>query len=494
MIYEDGLITDGDPSVESVAAALGERFSVGSAIATTEEWVYYDTFDALLRENGRTLVWPGDVPFDPARVDHGTRAAIGVRALLPQARVRARTETVALLDELQKTVARVGLARVTVIGSDGERKQLPQRLWVTGVRGYDAELETARQLLDLHLEVRRPEVSLHDEAVSAAGGDPAGFSSKPAVALEPDDRADLATARVMIALLSAIDANLPGTLSDTDTEFLHDYRVSIRRTRAILREFHKVFPPADWQHFRGELKWLQGVTSITRDLDVYVLGFEELRALVPETLRDDLEPLREALEHRRQEARRTMVRELRSERARALHMDWAGFLEGLENRALDDRPDADHSIDSVSARRIRKLHRRMVGMGEAILAAGGGAQAVPAADYHELRKKGKELRYLLEFFGLALHDPAVVKPMIRALKGLQDVLGRHQDREVQVQTLRQIGAEVGALPGGHEALMAIGVLIERLERDAAAARAEFAARFGEFASSEQRELVKDTFR
>jgi hypothetical protein len=41
--------------------------------------------------------------------------------------------------------------------------------------------------------------------------------------------------------------------------------------------------------------------------------------------------------------------------------------------------------------------------------------------------------------------------------------------------------------------MAMGVLIERLERDAAAARGEFADSFAEFASAEQRRLVKDTF-
>ena len=419
---------------------------------------------------------------------------IGVRALLPQARIQSVTDTVPLLDELDKTIVRVDVA-LPVVVVDGVRKPLAPRLFVRGVRGYDEEWRIAYDLLVASLPLRRAERTLHDEAVSAAGGDPAGVNSKPAVALEPGDRADLAAARVLAALLAVTDANLPGTLSDIDTEFLHDYRVSIRRTRAILREFHGVFPPAEWQHFRAELKWLQGVTSDTRDLDVYVLGFEELRALVPEALRDDLQPLRGVLEHRRLQARREMVGELRGERARTLRADWAGFLEGLGNRALDDRPDAGRPIDSVSARRIRKLHRRMVKMGEAIGAAGGGQlESAPAEAYHELRKKGKELRYLLEFFGLAVHDPAVVRPMIRALKGLQEVLGRHQDREVQIQTLRRLGPEVAALPDGHGALMAMGVLIERLERDAAAARGEFADSFAEFASAEQRSLVKGTFR
>ena len=45
----------------------------------------------------------------------------------------------------------------------------------------------------------------------------------------------------------------------------------------------------------------------------------------------------------------------------------------------------------------------------------------PPESLHDLRKRGKELRYLLELFG-SLFPPSVVKPMVSALKGLQDVL------------------------------------------------------------------------
>ena len=37
----------------------------------------------------------------------------------------------------------------------------------------------------------------------------------------------------------------------------------------------------------------------------------------------------------------------------------------------------------------------------------------PAADYHELRKKGKELRYLLELFAVNLFDEEVVSSVDR---------------------------------------------------------------------------------
>jgi CHAD domain-containing protein len=116
----------------------------------------------------------------------------------------------------------------------------------------------------------------------------------------------------------------------------------------------------------------------------------------------------------------------------------------------------------------------------------------PDEALHDLRKRGKELRYLLEFFG-GLYPAAVVKPMVAALKDLQDVLGRFQDRTVQVETLRDKGEELATLPGGPGALIALGSLIDALEADQRAARAAFEDRFAAFASKRERAQVKATF-
>jgi len=116
----------------------------------------------------------------------------------------------------------------------------------------------------------------------------------------------------------------------------------------------------------------------------------------------------------------------------------------------------------------------------------------PHEELHDLRKVGKELRYLLEFFG-GLFAAEEVKPMIKALKALQDVLGRFQDFEVQADTLRGLTAEVAAQPGGPDGLLAMGVLIDRLAHEQAHARTEFGAQFAEFAAETRRAAVKATF-
>jgi hypothetical protein len=48
-------------------------------------------------------------------------------------------------------------------------------------------------------------------------------------------------------------------------------------------------------------------------------------------------------------------------------------------------------------------------------------------------------------------------------------------------------------PGGPAALMAVGVVVEKLHADQGAARTAFAERFDEFASSERLELVRSSF-
>jgi CHAD domain-containing protein len=381
-----------------------------------------------------------------------------------------------VLDDERKTVVRMALGEPAVVKPP---RALQTRLRVEPVRGYLRELERACTALEHELGCTAATEPLVDEAVRAAGGVVGGVSSKPQIALAPGQRADAAAVVVLRALLRVIELNYDGTIGDVDSEFLHDLRVAVRRTRAVQRELRVAFPPEELARFRAEFRWLQRVTSDARDLDVYVLEFDHYRTLVPPDMTADLDPVLGVLQERRRTARRKMVRALRSTRATRLLQDWSAFLESLSHPAP--------TIGELAGERIRKVYRRMVRMGDAI------DTSSPPESYHELRKKGKELRYLLELFGAPLFPREVVAPMVKALKGLQDVLGRHQDREVQVAMLRSLRDELAAKPGGSAALMATGALVARLEADERAARQAFSERFAEFASKHQRKRVKDTF-
>jgi CHAD domain-containing protein len=501
-------------TVRAAGEALAEVLVVRDGGHRERDRVYLDTFDGLVHGAGLSLVHEDgqlslveresglvrvslpmaapERPVFPADLERGPLrdsllALTDLRVLLPLARLHAREHPMSVLDSEEKAVVRLTLEELVLTGPAGAGSNLRPRVRITAIRGYDKERRQVVTTLERELGFKPADEPLVDEAVRVAGGVPGGFRAKIDVPLRFDEPADAGAAAVLRALLDVIEANLDGTIADLDSEFLHDLRVSVRRSRAVQRELKTVFGPEQLAHFRAEFRWLQQATGEARDLDVYVLEFDAMRSRVPEAIRGDLDPLLDVLRTRRTKARFGMVAALRSERTTKLLADWRGFLDGLASSPEADRPDAARPIGAVAGKRIRRVYRQMVRMGEAI------DESSPATDYHELRKKGKELRYLLELFGAPLYPADVVKPMIRTLKGLQDVLGRHQDREVQVGLLRSLGPAVAKAPGSEAALMAMGALIARLSEDEEAARSEFAESFAEFAAHEQRRLVKETF-
>jgi CHAD domain-containing protein len=502
-------------TLAAVSVMLVQRLGVRDGRRHEADRGYYDTFDGLLHEAGLVLVHEDgvlelverDTGRSRARLPRARPAGplfarelelgplrelllkiIEVRALLPLVQIRSRERGFDVLDEQGKTVVRLALAAPALgdpaLAGPGE---LRPRLRLLPVRGYDKALERLQRELQDELDFTLAEQPLVDEAVRVAGAVPGGISSKIELPLRPEQRADSAAAAVLRRLLEVMEANFEGTVADVDSEFLHDFRVSVRRSRSVQRELKRVFPPRPLERFRAEFRWLQQVTGDARDLDVYVLEFDDFRQLVPAEMRADLKPLLSVLGARRRRAHRNMERALRSPRTVSLLADWAEFLDGLEGLDDGERPDAARPIGAVAGRRIRKVYERMRTMGEAI------DEHSPAEAYHDLRKQGKELRYLLELFGAPLYPAEVVRPMIKSLKALQDVLGRHQDREVQMATVHALGVQVARRRGGADALMAMGALVQRLGEDELAARQAFAERFQAFTSKSQRRLVGETF-
>jgi len=114
-----------------------------------------------------------------------------------------------------------------------------------------------------------------------------------------------------------------------------------------------------------------------------------------------------------------------------------------------------------------------------------GVSSPPEA-LHELRKRAKSLRYLLECFQ-SLYPPAELRPAVRELKALQDNLGEYQDCQVQEATLRAMADDLlASRRAPASALMAMGRLADDLRRREAVARTDFDGRFARFASPENR--------
>ena len=406
------------------------------------------------------------------------RDVIEERALLPRLTVRVRTQPLKVCNDDGKTVVRLSIEEPTLAGSGAE---VGRRLSIGPVLGYDRELQRTESALSHRL--RPAPGTWHARALVEAGIPPGGVTSDVDVRLHRTMRADQAMGAICGRLAEVVEANLPGTIADTDPEFLHDLRVAVRRSRSVLKEMRSVLPADVSARAKTDLRWIQEVTGPTRDLDVLLLDWPLMVEPVPVAMAGDLQPLVDLLARERQQVFMTMRRHLRSRRYSTAWQSWRS----LVAEATFDGPDAGRPIGELASGRIVSVYRGMVKMGSAI------DDSSPPVALHDLRKKGKELRYLLELFG-GMWPADKVKPLVSTLKGLQDELGHFQDDEIQVAELRHLGPALAAAPGGTDSLIALGFVVEGLASRQHQARRAFAGRFADFSSSSTRRVVERTFR
>lgn len=503
-----------EAEMDKVLRVLGRSMPVHVGSIRSTDRVLLDSFDGRLQAEGWTawrevrpaadgavrlvLEWSPGAPAAavarPVRTDRilaseiqtgaaRTRleAVLDERALLPRVRVRTRAQALSVCNSDAKTVVRL-VREETRVMAGGSATDLPARLRAVPVRGYDREFARAVALLTGRVGLEPAGGSVADQALRAAGLPLRGYSSEVKVGLEPAVPAGDALVAVCRRLAEIVEANLPGSLEDLDPEFLHDLRVAVRRTRSVLKEMRGVLDPAVAERSRRDLRWIQEITGPTRDLDVLLHDWPAMTAPVPAAMAGDLRPLESLLVRRRSQEFQAMKRILRGRRFAGAWEAWTGVLAGEGV----DGPGCAVPIGDLAGGRIVSVYRAMVEMGMAI------DDASPPQALHDLRKRGKELRYLLELFG-GMWPSGKVKPLVSALKGLQDVLGHFQDDEIQVTELRALGPELAAAPGGTDSLIALGFVLDELNTSQRQARESFAARFADFSGSATRAVIKDTF-
>jgi CHAD domain-containing protein len=405
-----------------------------------------------------------------------------MRRLLPAVEVESGGSALRVLDADEKTVARVELEIVSVSppGSEANARALPPRIRIVPVTGYDRARDEVARIVEGGLGLRRDESDELTRALVAIGKKPGTYSSKLRLTLDPGLRADEAAKQVHRALLETLLANEDGVREDVDSEFLHDFRVSVRRTRSCLGQIKGVFPSEDVEKLRKELAWLGTLTGPTRDMDVYVLKMDDYRSTLPEAVQRDLVPLEEFLRRHQKIEHEKLVAGLDSERYGVLVRHWKEFLEAPlpDDPAL---PEARRPIREVASERIARCFKRVLKKGRAI------RDDSPPEKLHRLRIECKKLRYLLEFFR-SLYDPGDVEPLVKSLKRLQDNLGDFNDLEIQQNTLKRFARDmVEEDCATVESLMAMGRLVERLEGRQAEERARFAGCFAAFDDRANRE-------
>ncbi|MGE0731518.1 MAG: CHAD domain-containing protein [Acidimicrobiia bacterium] len=494
-------------SLADIDTLLTEQLGCGRVAAGRLARAFYDTFDHRLHRAGLVLEheWlDGRRWLRLRRADQSTAVVqaacdrvphrvseladrrlrdeldgpCGERALLPVVVTDGEQYRYARTDELDKTIVRISVVTSVAVAVDRfapppdpggtpadvgrARHVLDPVITLVAVRGHQRDFDALCAAVAARLGERVALDPLHRAAGAAGialGEDP----SDRAVAVRGDEPAAELAGALLRRAAEVLAANVAGIEGAVDDEFLHEFRVTLRATRALVRAGEGVLHPEDRAELLARLRALMDRTSPLRDLDV-------LRARWPrEPEGPALIVALEALAPAYDADRAALLEVLRSP-------DFDELLRRLgEARPAPAAPgtaplcSADWAAAVLPAE-LRRLRRRARRAG----AAGTDAVAADTAELlHRARKQAKRLRYLLDVFG-PLYG-ARAKRFRRALKDVQQQLGHFQDDCVALDALER--AATGLDGADTAVLLALGRRSEQLRTARAAAVAEAVAMF-----------------
>ncbi len=410
---------------------------------------------------------------------------IKMRALLKLVEVYSRSTSYRILNPDEKTVVRLVYDEIRTT----RRKDSPVLaiyLWLLPVKGYPKySRNLAKRLNEAGFTADEKE-DIYSKSLAAVNKSPGSYSSKFKIRLDPDMSSDESIKSILLFLLQVIKTNEVYIEKDLDTEFLHDYRVAIRRTRSVLGQVKNVFPKETTVRFKKDFSFVGKLSNQLRDLDVYLLKEDAYKAMLPDVLRGDIDPLFDYLRGKRLKALKQVVSSFESNKYRQILQDWEAFL----NEPQRDSTRTSHSdlkILTLAQKRIYKQYRSIIEAGSRIL------ENTDDNKLHALRIECKKLRYLMEFFS-SLFSGKKINILIKQLKKVQDNLGDLNDLRVEEEYLLHIAEELRAT--GHKnkkALLAIGSLIGALDGKKRVVRSKFTKTFKDYASSQNEQVFRGLF-
>ena len=250
--------------------------------------------------SGRRFWWD----FETVSMRTALEEMLGLRGLAPVVAGTFRLRQSEVRNEMGKIVCRLEWSSVSA-GKRGEEELLHSCL-VMPLLGYEAEAARVMEFLSSRGAKTSGDGPL-EVLLQHANRVPQVYTLRPAFGLEAETPAREAVGRIVRTILGIAIQNVPGIMDDLDTEFLHDYRICLRKIRSMLSLVKDVYPPDDTRRIRKILGDLARQTNRLRDLDVYLLARGEYLGLLPPELRPPLEGMFDDFSaERKRELRRTI--------------------------------------------------------------------------------------------------------------------------------------------------------------------------------------------
>ncbi|MFZ1986244.1 MAG: CHAD domain-containing protein [Desulfatitalea sp.] len=409
------------------------------------------------------------------------REALDVRALMCRLPLRRAVMALQMSNEAQAIVAGVDVDILRIADAPARAAALLGTCTPASVRGHAPARRAVEKVLTAMGAMPAREHPLVT-ALHRAGQQPGHYSTKIELRLEPELTVPAAARIILKHLVGIMRCNEEGIRQDIDTEFLHDFRVAVRRSRSLFTLLKQELEPTALAELKTGLRELGQATNALRDLDVYLLRQERYRKLLPAALRPAIAAWFEALRRQRRRAVKKMGSFLASDRHGRIMAAVERFA-GVQGEAAG--PQA-RSILDVARREIGRRFQKTIHIGRRIDVATADARL------HRLRIQCKQLRYALEFFH-SLFPPEPVAEIIRQAKVLQDYLGAYNDLAVQQQFLfdhlKQLPAQ--KTPRQEALAAAVGALMGSLFLEKQQRRAAFADVFVRFDTADNHALFQN---
>ncbi len=212
---------------------------------------------------------------------------------------------------------------------------------------------------------------------------------------------------------------------------VHQMRVAARRLRSGLKVFEPMLDVEWAEALRTELGWIAGELGVSRDTEVLQaridLHADEVGEDFAGLIRAVVDP---ALSGQWHDARDHALNAMLSKRYRL-------FLDDLVDAARAPRlnPTAQAPAGEVLPPLVDKAWNKLAKEVKHLRLDG------PSDDWHEARIRAKKARYAAEAVAPVMGEH--VKRFAKALSGVTEVLGEHQDAWVAQQTLKTLAAGSG---------------------------------------------------
>jgi triphosphatase len=397
-----------------------------------------------------------------------SRALVGGREMRPLFKLKTRRQGFALLLEgsngNQKDV-RIG--EISLDDSEiplGEETTRLIRVEVEATLGKapSPDLQGFVDEMQSALGLAPASISKYETGLYASGLNPGGDCEFGPTHISPSMSLGELSFAVLRRQFAEMQDHEPGTRLGEDPEELHDMRVPTRRMRAAMKIFQGALPErARW--LREELRWVAHALGDVRDLDVQIERFQAWKREADEESSGFLDRILTITHKRREEARKNMLEILDSVRYERLLSSFAEMLRlgpaaELELAQTNGDERAGEPITAAAPALISRRYRKWKKAARRL-----DETSSPEA-FHDVRKKGKRLRYTLEFVSEVYGEP--VQKLVKPLKGLQDDLGDHQDAVVAAGYLRELGTTTGEARVPRGVAFTMGVYSERCARQA----------------------------